>query len=226
MIIQKYGITIRRLAESDIELVRQMRNLPDIRQTMVYREYITPEMQKEWFHSINNPQNAYYIIEYKNKKIGLIHGKNNDFIKRVSEGGIFIWDKDYIGTLIPSLASVILNDYTFILQNFNGSYAKIRTENKTAISYNKMMGYTICEPLTDEPGVVWMILTKDNYLKKMKTLRKVIKNATGDGEPLSIENFSPSDEDSEESAERLYKGLPDYLQKLADEVMARNRKKE
>lgn len=221
MIIQKYGITLRRLAESDIELVRQMRNLPEIRQTMAYREYITPEMQKKWFDSVNNPQNGYYIIEYKSKKIGLIHGKNNDFEKRISEGGIFIWDMDYIGTMIPSLASVILNDYTFILQNFNASYAKVMADNKTAISYNKMMGYELCKPLTDEKGAVWMILTKEKYLQKMKTFRVAVKNITGDGEPLGVENMDRGG-DSDEIVQRLYRGLPDYIQKIADIVIAKS----
>lgn len=54
MIISKYNIRYIRLQEEDIELVRKWRNHPSITKYMVYREEITPEMQKKWFASINN----------------------------------------------------------------------------------------------------------------------------------------------------------------------------
>jgi UDP-4-amino-4,6-dideoxy-N-acetyl-beta-L-altrosamine N-acetyltransferase len=184
MIVRKYGITLRRLKEEDIELVRKKRNSALIQNTMYYREEISPEMQKKWFDSINNKNNGYFIIEYEGKKIGLIHGKNLDFEKRTCEGGIFIWDTEYIGGFIPSLASVIMNDWTFYMINFNATYAKIMLDNSTAISYNRLMGYEPCEPQNDDKGVQWMILTKAGYERHMKVLRKAIKDVTGDGEVL------------------------------------------
>ena len=78
MKFRKYGITLTRLREDDIELVRKWRNSPGIQQYMEYREFITEEMQKKWFESINNLQNFYFIIEYENKKIGLINTSNID----------------------------------------------------------------------------------------------------------------------------------------------------
>jgi len=119
MIVRKYGITLRRLKEEDIELVRQMRNLVAIRNKMFFQETITPEMQIKWFNSINNKNNGYFIIEVEGKKIGLIHGKNLDFEKRTCEGGIFIWDENHIGGFGPSLASVIMNYWTGYRINFN-----------------------------------------------------------------------------------------------------------
>lgn len=223
MIIRKYGITIRRLKEADIELVRRMRNSPEIQRNMYYREYITPEMQKKWFKSINNKANGYFIIEYKGKKIGLIHGKDNDFEKRTSEGGIFIWDKDYIKTPIPSLASNILDDYTFLIINFNATYAKVLSKNTPVIEYNKLMGYVPCEPRNDDKGVQWMMLTRENYLKHMRIFRKSIERATGDGEPLAYKDFDFSD-DSPEEIELLYKGLPPDIQKPIDDWLAEHGK--
>src|ERR1017187_6809502 len=112
MLIRKYGITLKRLKEEDIELVREMRNSAAIRSTMAYREQITPEMQKKWFESINNKFNGYFMIIHEGTKIGLINGKNIDFEKRTCEGGIFLWDENYKDTIIPALASIIMNDWT------------------------------------------------------------------------------------------------------------------
>jgi len=68
MELSKYGVKLHRLREEDIELVRTWRNSPLIRQYMEFRDEITPEMQKEWFLSINNNENYYFIIEYQQKK--------------------------------------------------------------------------------------------------------------------------------------------------------------
>jgi RimJ/RimL family protein N-acetyltransferase len=218
MIVRKYGITLRRLKEDDIELVRQKRNSAAIRNTMYYREEITPKMQKQWFDSINNKNNGYFIIEFEGKKIGLIHGKNLDFERRTCEGGIFIWDEKYIGGIVPSLASVIMNDWTFYMINFKASYAKIMLDNPTAISYNKLMGYQPCEPQNDDKGVQWMILTKESYEKHMKLLRKGIKEITGDGEILKLEDGDASDDLGKEVG-LFYKNLPADIQEKADKLL-------
>ena len=76
MILTKGNISFRRLTIDDIELVRNWRNSQQINQYMAFRDYITPEMQVAWFHSINNMNNLYFIIEYKNEKVGVFNGKD------------------------------------------------------------------------------------------------------------------------------------------------------
>ncbi len=224
MLIRKYGITLKRLKEEDIELVRQMRNSKVIRGNMVYRENITPEMQKKWFESINNKYNGYFIIIHDDKKIGLINGKNIDFEKRTCEGGIFIWDKDFTETTIPALASIIMNDWTFLIINFNAIYAKVLKENIVALNYDKLMGYEPCEPLTNESGVQWLILRKENYLKKVEVLRKSFLKNFGGIEPLKLEEVDSSDDLGKE-IDLFYKGLPTDIQEKADQLLKWAREK-
>jgi UDP-4-amino-4,6-dideoxy-N-acetyl-beta-L-altrosamine N-acetyltransferase len=219
MIIRKYGIVLTRLKEVDIELVRQMRNTEEIRKYMHYRDEISSEMQKKWFVSVNNGVNYYYIISHNGKKIGLIHGKNNDFEKGFCEGGIFIWDKVYIGTIIPSLASVILNDFTFVtFQALSTVYAKVVEGNKSAFEYNKLMGYEPCQPLNNDKEVIWMKLTAENYLIHIRHLRKGIAKLTGDDTSLSPEEIDFSD-DSAEDIRILYSNLPKALQGLKSRIL-------
>jgi UDP-4-amino-4,6-dideoxy-N-acetyl-beta-L-altrosamine N-acetyltransferase len=218
MIVRKYGITLRRLKEEDIELLRQKRNSAAIQNTMYYREEITPEMQKKWFDSINNKNNGYFIIEFDGKKIGLIHGKNLDFEKRICEGGIFIWDGNYAKGSIPALASVIMNDWAFYMVNFIAVYAKMMLDNTAAIAYNKLMGYKPCEPQNEDKGVQWMILTRESYEKHMKLLRKGIKEITGDGTILKLEDGDASDDLGKE-IDLFYKNLPADIQEKADKLI-------
>jgi hypothetical protein len=45
---------------------------------MNYQEIITPEMQEIWFDSTDQDINFFYIVELKNKKIGMVNLKNID----------------------------------------------------------------------------------------------------------------------------------------------------
>jgi RimJ/RimL family protein N-acetyltransferase len=224
MIIRKYGIILRRLKKEDIELVRNMRNSVTIQERMVYREHITPEMQERWFASVNNKYNGYFIIEADGKKVGLIHGKNLDYEKRTCEGGIFIWDESYNGSQIPSFASVIMNDLTFYMINFNIVYARVLKNNEGALSYNKLMGYVPCEPLSEDEGVEWLMLTRDSYEKHITPLRQGIKQITGDGDMLKLEDGDASDDLGEE-VKLFYMDLPPDIQEKADMLLAKAREK-
>ena len=73
MIAEQYGIKYSRVKINDLELLRYWRNQAYIRNTMQYKEYITPKMQQVWFEKINNKYNYYFIVEHQHKKIGLIN---------------------------------------------------------------------------------------------------------------------------------------------------------
>ncbi len=177
---KKYGITLSRITEGDIELVRQWRNHPDIMKTMQFREYITPEMQKKWFDSINNLHNHYYIIQYKNEKIGLINNKNIDWEKQTSEAGIFIWNDSFnFAALLASLLLCEIGFYVVPGQEKGGvSFINVLRDNKFAIDYNKLLGYEIYH---DDPAenTVRYILTRENFEKHTQKLREAALKLSG-----------------------------------------------
>ncbi|MFO8130068.1 MAG: GNAT family N-acetyltransferase, partial [Bacteroidales bacterium] len=137
----KYGITLRRLTEDDLELVRKWRNSEKIRRFMEYRDEITADMQKEWFKSITNKDNFYFIIEYKGEKIGLINTSNADYNDMSSEGGIFLWDDTYYETFVPVWASLLLLETSIFVLNARRSYIKTLKDNERAKKLNARLGY-------------------------------------------------------------------------------------
>lgn len=173
---KKYGITLSRITEADIELVRQWRNHPDIMKTMQFRGNITPEMQKKWFESINNFNNFYYIIEYKNEKIGLINNKNIDWKARTSEAGIFIWNSTH--DFAPLLASLLLCEAGFYIFQGGDSYIRTLRTNIKAIEYNLMLGYELNK---DDPAEITQQyrLTKENFEKHTIKLREAVLKLSG-----------------------------------------------
>jgi RimJ/RimL family protein N-acetyltransferase len=211
LIITKYGISLVRLKKEHIEFVRQKRNLAFIQEKMLYKKQISSLQQKQWFVSINNKNNLYFLIQYKHQFVGLINGKDVDYEKRTGEGGIFIWDKELWNTYIPVAASLILNDFNFLLANFEINYAKVLKSNHNAIQYNLAQGYKIIEEQKED--VVWMQLTRQDYIKNAEKIRRAIQIVSKNSDPLSVNDISFED-DNEETRELLYTGLPEDIQKL------------
>jgi UDP-4-amino-4,6-dideoxy-N-acetyl-beta-L-altrosamine N-acetyltransferase len=180
----RYGITLSRIKEDEIELVRRWRNDPIVSKNMIYRGYITEEQQKKWFQSINNNSNSYYIIIYRDEKIGLINNKNIVTKDKSSEAGIFIWNDTY--DFAPLLASVLLCEIGFYIMKGGDSYAKVLKKNKRAKEYNTIIGYDIIEN-KPRSRYIKIKLTKENFKARTEKLRKTIMVNTNSNGELSLE---------------------------------------
>jgi RimJ/RimL family protein N-acetyltransferase len=171
MIVEQYGLKYTRVTEQDLETLRYWRNQSYIRNTMQFKEYISPLMQKVWFQKINNKNNYYFIIEHEQKKIGLINCKDSSESK-VAEGGIFIWDTSYWGSSTPAYASLTMLQAVFdVFKSGDSSIATVAINNKKAIDFNLMLGYKITGKTPDETCYK-LYLTKEDYNLKTKKLIK------------------------------------------------------
>ena len=195
MIVHKYGITLRRLTLEDIELVRQKRNSDEIRQVMQFREEISPEMQLDWFKSIDNFENYYYIVEFEGKKVALINDKHMDWTARTSESGLFFWEKDYIHTFIPILASLVLLDVGFHYLDWRISYIHVMRDNEPAIGYARQIGYEVCEGQEEEENQLYF-LTRENFEARAKNIRKAAEVFRDEGSGEGYLLLEPSDYES------------------------------
>jgi RimJ/RimL family protein N-acetyltransferase len=215
MIIQKYGIVLRRLLHKDIELVREKRNQDSVRNYMFYQKEITVKEQENWFNSINNIYNYYFVIEVEGNQVGLINGKSIDYEKRTSEGGIFIWDENFRDVQVSAIASVIMAEFTFMIFNFNKTYAEVLATNRGQIKYNEFMGYKLEK--TENEKLIYS-LSKENYLKKRDRLLKAVKSLTKDKTTISWSDLDFSETEQQE-IQGLYKGLPLYIQNDLDKLL-------
>ncbi|MES2762993.1 MAG: GNAT family N-acetyltransferase [Bacteroidota bacterium] len=172
MIVEQYGLKYSRVTENDLELLRYWRNQSYIRDTMQFKEYITPQMQKAWFAKINNKHNYYFIIEHDHKKVGLINCKDAAPDTKLAEGGIFIWEKNYWGTSVPAFASLTMLQAVFeIFKSGDGSIATVACNNKVALDFNEMLGYEITGK-TSDGNYYKLHLTKEKYQLHCKRLIK------------------------------------------------------
>lgn len=171
MRISGYGVTLTRLTEDKIEKVRNWRNDPKISQYMEYQDYITPEMQSNWFQKIDNDNNYYFIIEYQEKEAGLINIRDIDYSKGEGEGGIFIYDDSLLNSTISFQSVLCLFDFAFEKLKLKKIIAHIMSDNKRAIQYNLMLGF-IKQPGQESVLNQLYILDWETYkIIKQKILR-------------------------------------------------------
>jgi RimJ/RimL family protein N-acetyltransferase len=172
IVLEQYGVTLRRVQLQDIELVRYWRNQSDVANYMEIRNYITAKNQFNWFESINNKLNYYFIIEYETKKVGLINSKNYDASLGFSEGGIFIWDKNYINSYVAIYSTLCLLNFIFFhLKISKVSMARILKNNPRAIQYNKQIGYKLAANQEHLENQLYA-LTEEDYLINGSKLNK------------------------------------------------------
>lgn len=179
MILEQFGVTLKRVELADIELIRKHRNSPEIRRNMEYKKHISAPAQIKWFESINNPNNYYFLILTEGKPVGVINAKNIDWKEKFGEGGIFIWDEEAISHSIAALASVLFLNFCFDYLQFDLSYVKIMSSNTKAIAYNKSIGYRFV-PYQENQRNQLYILTKERYTRHVRklvvTLSKIYKD--------------------------------------------------
>lgn len=64
MEIHFLNYSLIKIQKHHLELLRNWRN-NEVREFMIYQEYISETMQQEWFDSINNQNNFYFLISKK-----------------------------------------------------------------------------------------------------------------------------------------------------------------
>ncbi len=141
--IEKYGVVLRRLQAEDIEMIRHWRNDPKISQHMVYRQYITEEMQIAWYNRINNDYNYYFIIEWESRSVGLINIRDINETQNSGEAGVFFWDDACLNSEVPPRASLAIYDFAYEVLELRYVRAQILRSNVRAIRFNKYMGFRL-----------------------------------------------------------------------------------
>ena len=171
MIISKYGINLKQIATSDLEMIRSWRNSDYVKKYMVFQDHITSEMQQNWFHSIDNVNNYYFLIIQDHETIGLANIKDINYDLKTGESGIFMKSEEYTNSDSGVKATLALLDFAFIKLNLARLYQTITKTNKAAQNFNKHLGVTITKIQDD---VSHGYLDKETYLLRTDKIRNFL----------------------------------------------------
>ena len=187
MKVLRYGIVLERLNENHLEMVRHWRNDKKISKYMFHHGEITTEMQQEWFQSINNLSNFFFLIHYHNKPVGLINMSAIDWDKHEAYSGLFIYDDTFLGTDVPVRASLAMLDVFFLLAGIKKVYAKVRGNNKVAHRYNTALGFVRTRKIELGLGFEYE-LDRTEYFIQADKLRRLAEKIDGNYTEILFEN--------------------------------------
>jgi RimJ/RimL family protein N-acetyltransferase len=215
MKISRYGITLERLTADTIEMVRQWRNDRKIMRFMFYKGEITPAMQQEWFQSINNEQNFFFLIYLDETPVGLINISSIDWENKTAYTGLFIYEDTYLGTDVPVMASLAMLDVFFLIFDLQLVYAKVKGSNKVAHNYNTTLGFNRTKKIELGLGYEYM-LQKEIYLLEAKKIRSAAIHLKGN---RTIIELNPKSEIESWLKDKLAKVRPEVLRNLEVKVV-------
>lgn len=171
-----YGITLNRLDESNIEAVRNWRNLPGVVNNMEVNRHITREEQVEWFASLARKKCYYFTIRIKQVPIGLVHLNEFDESERSANVGLFIGDEQYVGTGASLAASLLILEFAFEHLGLQLLHAKVKDSNTIAIQYNTFLGFTLYKKQNRDFSIY--LLTQKEFMGKKNSLIKLTRHIT------------------------------------------------
>lgn len=166
--INKYGIVLSKLTIDDINLVREWRNSDKIKQYARNKDYITEEMQKNWFAKLDESKNLYFVITTNNTKIGLIWANylNADEV----ETGFYIYEDEYLNSIYSYKIVTTLHHYLFDTLKIKNIYCDILNDNKRAIRFNTSLGFVQISTNNTESRYQLSYNSFTNALQKIDTI--------------------------------------------------------
>jgi RimJ/RimL family protein N-acetyltransferase len=146
-----YGVEMRSVVKSDIEMLRQWRNKDHIRSMMKSTSYITKEQQQIWFDGLEVATHVrHFLISYKEQAVGSATLTGTSFVSgftddlenaREIETGLYIGHESYRNNILAFAPSLLACDYCFDELQVEQLVATVNSSNKQALSYNEKLGY-------------------------------------------------------------------------------------
>ncbi len=175
---QRYGITLSRLRESEIQMLRAWRNssLNINEMRLQAGKIISADEQIKWFNSIKDKDDAFYFIAYQNSKpIGYNAIKNIDYVKKCGEpGGLYNPEIYDISPFTRYARIAVANDFYFEKLGLDFTYIFVKNSNKKAIRLNSLIGYK-ADLSKNDGNFLYFRLEKNEYFVRRDKMLKALK---------------------------------------------------
>lgn len=135
-------ITLTKVEEKDIELIRKWRNSPEVSSYMYDESYITEEQQKKWFEKVSGDKNSmYWLIEYEGKKLGLASLNNINRLLNSCYWAFYLGDTSVRGAGIGAKVEYNVLKYAFEEEQLNKLRCEVLVTNKNVIKMHEKFGF-------------------------------------------------------------------------------------
>ena len=136
---------LRLVEESDLRLIREWINNPNVNDFIRPRTPLTYEEIKKSYYSLpSEMKNIHFIIETEtNIPIGVASLKNLHFVNKRAEFSIFIGDDEHRGKGYGKCATIKTLDFAFRKLNIFKVFLEVYEFNKNAVELYKKLGFKI-----------------------------------------------------------------------------------
>jgi UDP-4-amino-4,6-dideoxy-N-acetyl-beta-L-altrosamine N-acetyltransferase len=167
---RKYGVTFVELSDSpsDVELLRQWRNHPEIRQWMQFRDEITPAQQQAWFRALDPARESFSIVWNRTERIGLTQLRHIDSEKRTGEGGIILFKPEHQHSLFAHRAAIAGMDWNFVHRGLAQLTVTVLKHNSRARRLVRSLGYVLSDPDPDGAALHGVVTAEAYFLAVAK----------------------------------------------------------
>lgn len=194
MIIERFGISLHTLQEQHIEQVRSWRNSPFISENLIERKHITSSQQALWFKSIQNEQNAYFIIKVNEENAGLVYLTNINWTDLTFEANMFMGSEKFVASTIPVYASLSISDLFFFELGFKKAFSKYFIKNDRSAQFDSGFGFSYIHKQDD--SLIYNYATRHSYLQSSEKLRLALYRSNPQNQSCVIK-FNPINQQSD-----------------------------
>jgi RimJ/RimL family protein N-acetyltransferase len=172
--LKLFGIELRRMVESDKEIVRLGRNDDFVRENHVYRTIISEAEQDKWFTEMNTKEHYVFVVIHKEKRVGVVYLRDIPEDLASSTCGLFFWDDEIISTRIPVFAALLALDFASYYCQVRRIDSIVLKSNTAGIKMYTFFGFDLQER---DAGSYLISIERDKYLEKREGLIKFIQRA-------------------------------------------------
>jgi RimJ/RimL family protein N-acetyltransferase len=145
-VINDFSVRLAPLQRQQLELLRQWRNDPMIAAPMLQQQFISEDMQQQWFERVQQDKcQAQFVIYYKDEPIGACNLKSTNGTElgqcETIESGFYLAHPRFRGTMLAFFPALALNQYCFKSLNCKTLLAHVKLSNSAALRFNEKLGY-------------------------------------------------------------------------------------
>ncbi|MBP1644451.1 MAG: pseH [Bacteroidetes bacterium] len=135
-------IKLRKVAEKDIEQIRNWRNSEEVSKYMYTNNLITKEQQIKWFEKISNSiDSIYWVIEYNQKPLGLASVTDINYNLQSCYWAFYLGDTSCRGAGIGSKVEYNVISYVFDELKLNKLRCEVFVFNDNVIKMHEKFGF-------------------------------------------------------------------------------------
>lgn len=135
------ALTLRKMQQDDLELVRSWRNHPDVRCHMLTQHEISAEEHAQWFSRVQQDPQRHVVLVHENQQpLGLAH------FTPVNPHGVVDWGFYLVPQAAKGSGSKLARmalDYAFKQQGWHKVCGQVISINAASRRFHLKMGFTL-----------------------------------------------------------------------------------